>query len=93
MRKAAELQPKSTDLLYQLALAEEAIYEYPEALRDLERALALAPGNVEIRNHYKNFKAKIAAYSDHNHRQELPDQGNAPKDFRLLLQWLRGGSG
>lgn len=93
MRKAAELQPKSTDLLYQLAQAEEAIYEYPEALRDLDRALELAPGNVEIRNHYKNFKARIAAYSDHNHRHESPDDGNAPRDFRRRLQRLYGGSG
>ncbi len=85
LRKASELQPKSVDVLYQLALAEEAIYEYPEALRDLASALALAPGNVEIKHHYKDFEAKIAAYSDHNHRQRLPDLENAPKNLRLLL--------
>ncbi len=85
MRKASELQPKSVDVLYQLALAEEAIYEYPEALRDLASALALAPNNIEIKRHYKDFEAKIAAYSDHNHRQRLPDLENAPKNLRLLL--------
>lgn len=93
MRKASELQPKSVDVLYQLALAEEAIYEYPEALRDLTTALALAPGNLEVKNHYKNFLAKIAANLDHNHGQRSLGPGSGPKDLRPLPTQPRGGAG
>jgi tetratricopeptide (TPR) repeat protein len=68
MRKAIEIRPGSADALYELALVEESDYEYAAALRDLDKALTLAPGSVEMRNHHQQLVRMIAAYSDHKHR-------------------------
>lgn len=68
MREASEIRPGSPDTLYQMALVEEADYEYGEALRDLARALRLAPDDVAMRNHYRDLLRMIAAHSDRNHQ-------------------------
>jgi O-antigen ligase/tetratricopeptide (TPR) repeat protein len=68
-RRATAIRPGSADALYQLALDEEADYEYGAALRDLARSIKLAPDNAGMRVHYKELLRMIAAYSDHNHRQ------------------------
>jgi tetratricopeptide (TPR) repeat protein len=68
MRKAADLRPASADALYQLALAEEADYEYAQALRDLGKAQALASGNADIKHHYQDLVRTIAANLDRKHR-------------------------
>lgn len=68
MRQAIEIRPGSPDALYQLALVEEADYEYGQALRDLARALKLAPDNAGMKNHYRDLLRMIAAHSDHNPR-------------------------
>jgi O-antigen ligase len=68
MRKAADLRPGSADALYQLALAEEADYEYAQALRDLGKAQALASGNADIKHHYQDLVRTIAANLDRKHR-------------------------
>lgn len=47
------MRPGSADAFYQLALAEEADYEYGQALHDLARALKLAPDKAAISNHYR----------------------------------------
>jgi tetratricopeptide (TPR) repeat protein len=67
MRKAIEVRPNAADALYELALTEESDYEYAAALRDLDKALALQPGNVEMRSHRRELMRTIAAYSDHPH--------------------------
>jgi O-antigen ligase/tetratricopeptide (TPR) repeat protein len=67
IRRAIDIRPGSADALYQLALAEEADYEYGQALRDLVRAMKLAPDNEGMREHYRDLMRMIAAHSDHNH--------------------------
>jgi tetratricopeptide (TPR) repeat protein len=66
MRQAVEVRPGSPAALYQLALAEENDYQYGPALRDLARALSLAPQDPRMRNHYREMLHMIAAHSDHN---------------------------
>jgi Flp pilus assembly protein TadD len=61
MRKATEIRPDSAEAFYQLALAEDASFEYFEAGRDFRTALRLAPNNTEMRNRYEAFNAKLAA--------------------------------
>ncbi len=68
MRRAIEIRPDSADAFYQLALTEEADYEYGQALHDLARGLKLAPDNAAISNHYRELPRAIAGHSDHNHR-------------------------
>ena len=61
MRKAADLNPASSDLFYDLARAEEAVFKYYDAQKDYERALALSNQNGAIRASYERFKIKVAA--------------------------------
>jgi O-antigen ligase/tetratricopeptide (TPR) repeat protein len=67
-RKAIAIRPGSPDALYQLALDEEADYDYGAALRDLAQGIKLAPDNAGMRGHYQDLLRMIADYSDHNHR-------------------------
>src|SRR5579885_634073 len=60
MRRAIAMRPGAPEALYQLALVEEADYEYGQALRDLEQAMRLAPDNAEIGNHYRDLRRLIA---------------------------------
>jgi O-antigen ligase/tetratricopeptide (TPR) repeat protein len=71
MRQAVEVRPGSAEVLYQLALAEETDYEYGQALRDLARAISLAPQDAGMRNHYRDMLRMIAAHSDHNHSSNV----------------------
>jgi tetratricopeptide (TPR) repeat protein len=71
MRLAVEVRPGSAEVLYQLALAEETDYEYGQALRDLARAISLAPQDAGMRNHYRDMLRMIAAHSDHNHSSNV----------------------
>jgi O-antigen ligase/Tfp pilus assembly protein PilF len=65
MRRAIEMRPDSPEALYQLALIEEADYEYGQALLDLSKALKLAPGNEAMKSHYQDLLRMIAAHSNH----------------------------
>jgi O-antigen ligase/tetratricopeptide (TPR) repeat protein len=68
-RKAIAVRPGSPDAIYQLALDEEADYEYGAALRDLAQGVRLEPDNAGMRDHYKDLLRMIAAYQDHDHRK------------------------
>jgi tetratricopeptide (TPR) repeat protein len=63
MRNAIQIRP-SPGALYQLAVDEEADYEYGPALRDLNRALSLSPGDAGMKKHYGELMRMIAAQSD-----------------------------
>jgi O-antigen ligase len=67
LRQAVDLRPGSAELLVQLAAAEENDYEYGQALRDLSRAMQLAPGDAGLKNRYNELLRMIAAHSDHDH--------------------------
>ncbi len=65
IREAIEVKPGSAGALYELALAEEEDYAYGQALRDLARAIKLAPGDTGMRNHYRELTRMIAAHAQH----------------------------
>jgi O-antigen ligase/Tfp pilus assembly protein PilF len=61
MKGVTEMQPDSAVAFQNLAVAEEANYQFFDAGRDFARAVALAPDNVEIKDHYAQFQKKVAA--------------------------------
>jgi len=63
MRRAIEARPDSPAALYQLALIEEANYEYGQAVLDLSKALKLAPHDQAMKTHYQELLRMIAAQS------------------------------
>ncbi len=64
MRRAIQARPDSPAALYQLALIEEANYEYGQAVLDLSKALKLAPDDQAMKIHYQELLRMIAAQSN-----------------------------
>jgi O-antigen ligase/tetratricopeptide (TPR) repeat protein len=58
MRKAGAIKP-SAEAFYNLAVAEEAAYDYFAASRSYARALALAPDDPALRSGYLAFQSKL----------------------------------
>jgi tetratricopeptide (TPR) repeat protein len=61
LRKAADLNPQSAEAFYQLGIAEERRYQFFAAEKAYGRAMALAPDNVGLREHYEAFLRKMTA--------------------------------
>lgn len=51
LEKAASLEPRSGAIVDSLGWARYRIRQYPDAARDLERAVLLAPSDPEVNNH------------------------------------------
>jgi len=65
-QRATEIRPDSAQGFYQLGLAEEAGYQYFAADRDLNRAVELAPHDVAIKAHYRDFQRRVGSDSLHD---------------------------
>lgn len=60
--QALKLEPGCVKALYRRAKAYRVKDDFPQALQDLQQALALAPGDVSIRRELKILQAKKRAY-------------------------------
>jgi tetratricopeptide (TPR) repeat protein len=59
-RRAVELNPQSGEAYFDLAQAEEGAYQYSAARTDYQRAIALAPDNLEFKVRSLDLAHKIA---------------------------------
>jgi tetratricopeptide (TPR) repeat protein len=60
LRKAAEANPTSADIVFTLAQAEESAYQFFAARDDYTKALELEPSNALIRHRFQQFKERLA---------------------------------
>jgi tetratricopeptide (TPR) repeat protein len=68
LHHAVEIKPNSGDAYFDLAQAEEGIYQYPQAKADYERAIALSPDNPEFKARSLDLTHKIDEDSANNTR-------------------------
>jgi tetratricopeptide (TPR) repeat protein len=65
LQKAIDLKPDSAEAYMWLGRALEANYNYYAAEHAYQRAVALAPADMALRNHYRDFQQRVG--------QRLPD--------------------
>jgi tetratricopeptide (TPR) repeat protein len=60
MREAIENQPRSAKAYFYLGMAEERVYSFSAAARDLAHAVRLAPSDTAYQAQYAGFEHKLA---------------------------------